>query len=407
MGGRRSRWRRIVRLMVLKAALSVGVPDAGGGGVGLDSSAPVLPDRVVGAGAGRVDGAQADPADRRGDGERADARVDRRGDAREAVPGAGGADRLDGDRGRREVSDRRGAGGARGAGARPGGPQARGAGRASSKRRVRDRSRAMGRTLRAITRTIRRRSGEAKAEVLRVDRADGQAAGALDRGDQTAGGDRAPARRAAGARRRSSRRPRSSRSSRTAARRSPGRSSSGSRASRSRTGSCRLADPDARPIRKGKLGKPNEFGYVTQLAEVTEHTRRGARGLILPAATAIGQPGREHAAAPAPSPSSKRLGISPREVALDGGFHVGPTSAGARRPRARAGVHLRPPTTRLQTHPAPAAALPNRRRRPDQPPQTPLRHWTAAASKATKASRSGPAGRSSPTTLDTLAIRTR
>ena len=36
------------------------------------------------------------------------------------------------------------------------------------KRRVRDRSRAMGRTLRAVTRTIRRRSGEAKAEVLRL-----------------------------------------------------------------------------------------------------------------------------------------------------------------------------------------------------------------------------------------------
>jgi len=35
-------------------------------------------------------------------------------------------------------------------------------------RRVRDRSRAMGRTLRAVTRTIRRRSGEAKAEVLRL-----------------------------------------------------------------------------------------------------------------------------------------------------------------------------------------------------------------------------------------------
>ena len=33
-----------VRLMVLKAALSVGVSDVGGGGVGLDSSAPVLPD---------------------------------------------------------------------------------------------------------------------------------------------------------------------------------------------------------------------------------------------------------------------------------------------------------------------------------------------------------------------------
>ena len=38
-----------------------------------------------------------------------------------------------------------------------------------------------------------------------------------------------------------------------------------------------LFDPDARPIRKGKLGKPTEFGYVSQLAEVTENTKR-ARG---------------------------------------------------------------------------------------------------------------------------------
>jgi hypothetical protein len=52
-----------------------------------------------------------------------------------------------------------------------------------------------------------------------------------------------------------------------------------------------LADPDARPIRKGKLGKPNEFGYVVQLAEVTANTRRGARGYLLPAASAPGNPG--------------------------------------------------------------------------------------------------------------------
>ena len=37
-----------------------------------------------------------------------------------------------------------------------------------TQRRVRDRSRSMGRRLRAITRTIRRRSGEAKAEVLKL-----------------------------------------------------------------------------------------------------------------------------------------------------------------------------------------------------------------------------------------------
>jgi IS5 family transposase len=82
-----------------------------------------------------------------------------------------------------------------------------------------------------------------------------------------------------------------------------------------------LADPDARPIRKGKLGKPNEFGYVTQLTEVTEHTRRGARGLILPASTKIGNPG-ENALLPQTVAELKRLGISPREVALDGGFHT-------------------------------------------------------------------------------------
>jgi hypothetical protein len=33
-----------------------------------------------------------------------------------------------------------------------------------------------------------------------------------------------------------------------------------------------LADPNARPIRKGKLGRPNESGYVTQTAEVTPNT---------------------------------------------------------------------------------------------------------------------------------------
>ena len=85
-----------------------------------------------------------------------------------------------------------------------------------------------------------------------------------------------------------------------------------------------LSDPDARPIRKGKLGKPNEFGYVTQLAEVTENTKRGARGLILPSATAPGNPG-EDALLPDTVTELGRLGISPREVALDGGFNVGPT----------------------------------------------------------------------------------
>jgi IS5 family transposase len=42
------------------------------------------------------------------------------------------------------------------------------------KRRVRDRSRSMGRTLRAVTRTIRRRSGEAQAEALALTEKSGE-----------------------------------------------------------------------------------------------------------------------------------------------------------------------------------------------------------------------------------------
>jgi transposase, IS5 family len=80
-----------------------------------------------------------------------------------------------------------------------------------------------------------------------------------------------------------------------------------------------LSDPDARPIRKGKLGKPNEFGYVAQICEVTENTRPGARGLIVPAATAPGNPG-ENTLLPGTVAELDRLGLRPREIALDGGF---------------------------------------------------------------------------------------
>ncbi len=64
---------------------------------------------------------------------------------------------------------------------------------------------------------------------------------------------------------------------------------------------------------------------MTQLAEVTENTRRGARGLILPAATAPGNPG-ENTLLPDTVTELKRLGLSPREVAVDGGFQTEATS---------------------------------------------------------------------------------
>ncbi|HJS92964.1 MAG TPA: hypothetical protein VJ741_01780 [Solirubrobacteraceae bacterium] len=87
-----------------------------------------------------------------------------------------------------------------------------------------------------------------------------------------------------------------------------------------------IFDPDARPIRKGKLGKPNEFGFVAQICEVTENTKAGARGLIIPAASSqLGNPSEDTLLLETVA-ELDRLGISLREVALDGGFNVGPTS---------------------------------------------------------------------------------
>jgi transposase, IS5 family len=192
------------------------------------------------------------------------------------------------------------------------------------KARVRDRSRAMGRALRAIGRTIRRRSGEAKAEVLALTEQTGVL---LERSVTEARALAAAARRTA--------RGRGARQKLRAAARLQELADRAEKVARQIKQRVKgepitdrivsLADPDARPIRKGKLGKPNEFGYVTQLAEVTEHTRRGARGLILPAASAPGNPA-ENALLPQTVTELQRLGLCPREVALDGGFQTGPTN---------------------------------------------------------------------------------
>ncbi len=191
------------------------------------------------------------------------------------------------------------------------------------KLRVRDRSRSMGRKLRAVTRTIRRRSGEAKKEVLALTEQTGQL---LTKSVNEA------RKLAAAARRRA--RGRGAKVKLRAAGRLEefaDRCEKVAEQIRQRVAGepikdriVSLADPDARPIRKGKLGKPNEFGYVSQIAEVTEHTRKGARGLILPASTRLGNPG-EDTLLPDTAAELKRLGISVKEVALDGGFNVGPT----------------------------------------------------------------------------------
>jgi IS5 family transposase len=185
-------------------------------------------------------------------------------------------------------------------------------------RRVRDRSRAAARRLRLVGRTVARRRGEAKATVLRLTGEAGELVRASAR----------EARRLAAAARAKAR-GRGARSKLAAARRLDALADRAEKVAdqiRKRLAGEKitdrlvsLADPDARPIRKGKLGKPTEFGYVVQLAEVTEHTRRGARGLILPSSSQIGAR-NESELLPVTMAEIDLLARQPRELAFDGGF---------------------------------------------------------------------------------------
>jgi transposase, IS5 family len=194
-----------------------------------------------------------------------------------------------------------------------------------SARRVRDRSRSMGRRLRAVTRTIRRRSGDAKAEVLKLTAETGAL---LERSVNEARRLTAAARRKARGRGAQARLKAAARLEALADRCEKVSKQIRQRVAGEPIGDriVSLSDPDARPIRKGKLGRPNEFGYVVQLAEVTEHTRRGARGLILPATSQPGNP-HENTLLPEIVAELERLGLRPREVALDGGFQPGPSNS--------------------------------------------------------------------------------
>ncbi|MCA1681146.1 MAG: transposase, partial [Actinobacteria bacterium] len=189
--------------------------------------------------------------------------------------------------------------------------------------RVRDRSRSVGRAVRAISKTLARRTGEAKAQVMALNKR----AGRLIARSAT------EARRLA-AQARASARGRGAQAKLAAvakleqlARRCQKVAEQIDRRARGLKITERLvslADPDARPIRKGKLGKPTEFGYVAQICEVTENTKRGARGFILPAGHASGNPAENRLLAHTAG-ELQRAAIKPKEIVGDGGFLPGPT----------------------------------------------------------------------------------
>jgi IS5 family transposase len=189
--------------------------------------------------------------------------------------------------------------------------------------RVRDRSRSVGKTVRAISKTLARRTGEAKAQVMALNEQAGQLIARSAREAQRLATQARTRARGRGARTKL----RAAAKLEELAARCLQVAEQIDRRARGLKITDRLvslADPDARPIRKGKLGKPTEFGYVAQICEVTENTRRGARGFIVPAGHAPGNPGENRLLAQT-ADELQRAGIRPREIVADGGFLPGPT----------------------------------------------------------------------------------
>ena len=74
-----------------------------------------------------------------------------------------------------------------------------------------------------------------------------------------------------------------------------------------------LHDVDARPIRKGRLGKPVEFGYKAQLMDNVD-------GVVLDHNVEIGNPADAPQLAPGIQRITRRTGRTPRAVTADRGY---------------------------------------------------------------------------------------
>jgi len=246
-----------------------------------------------------------------------------------------------------------------------------------------------------MTRTIRRRSGEAEVGGSEADRGTAasfsggrspRAVGWLLSARRRARGRGAQAKPPRGGQARAARGPlREGRPADQPARH--GRADPG-------TGWSSLSDPDARPIRKGKLGKPKRVRLCDPARRGDrEHppwsTRADPPGSLRPRAN----PGEKHAAARHRHRNSERLGALPRERSLsDGGFHTEPTNETLEHSHPRARVHLRPPSSQAPNAPRDASSATGPDPKGASATSNAATDSTAAGSKATRASRSGPAG---------------
>ena len=134
-----------------------------------------------------------------------------------------------------------------------------------------------------------------------------------------------------------------------------------------------LHDPDARPIAKGRLGKPVEFGHKAQVCDNDD-------GIVLDHDVQPGNPADAPRLKPAVERVIKRTGRKPRTVTADRGYGEAGVDddlhdLGVRNvviPRKGRPSKARQADERRTSVPA-TREMANRLRRPDQPPQTQLR----------------------------------
>ncbi|NMP25124.1 ISNCY family transposase [Sulfobacillus harzensis] len=176
---------------------------------------------------------------------------------------------------------------------------------------VRDRARSVKRRILEIGKVLKRRTGEAVAEVRRITEelarigvAQGRAVGRLIDGakEQIAVLDQAAAHRVAQVEEALQDLQTVIRQSRaaTAGERIPDRMVS-------------VADPDARPIKKGKLGTPVQFGYKVQIMEAEN-------GFVTDYSVSTGNPPDADALGPALDRHRAQFGRDPDIVATDRGY---------------------------------------------------------------------------------------
>jgi transposase, IS5 family len=187
----------------------------------------------------------------------------------------------------------------------------------ATRTRTRNRSRSAGKRARSIAANLKRRSGEARDEVKRITADLAELAGtAAAEAERVIGNAKRALRRQGGAA--SGKLARAVDDLETLVERT------GKIIVQTRTrldghippGASRLVslhDPDARPIVKGRLGKPVEFGYKAQITD-------NADGLVLDYDVHIGNPPDADLLVPAIERAARRVGKVPRKVTADRGY---------------------------------------------------------------------------------------